>query len=81
MSEDVKPRQFWFNFKIGPNESISQNQIVYMIKNSKHDFHVIELEPTLQLMDEMAEAIINEAHLDSKEEVLKKYRKFKKGLK
>lgn len=53
MSEYVKPRQFWFNFKIGPNESIIQNQIVYMIKNSKHDFHVIELEPTLQLMEEM----------------------------
>jgi hypothetical protein len=96
MSEYVKPRQFWFNFKIGPNESIIQNQIVYMIKNSKHDFHVIELEPTLQLMEEMAKSLeqINKEEINSMRpgggfsmsarisyEALEKYRKFKEGLK
>lgn len=78
MSEDVKPRQFWnydgFVFKC------LEDAEGWDRKNVKIIIPVIELEPTLQLMAEMAEAIINEARPDFKEEVLEKYRKFKESL-
>lgn len=42
MSEQTKPKEFYFDFKIGDNQSVSQDTTVWCIKNGKHDFHTIE---------------------------------------
>ena len=82
MSEDVKPRQFYIveseNYNKPP---YLDSHRAYHCKQAMYEnIHVIELEPTLQLMQEMGEAILNEVRLDAKEEVLEKYRKFLEGI-
>ena len=82
MSEDVKPRQ-WTVKVIHNRVGDSNNYEAYQIAEGpfiKGKVMVIELEPTLQLMQEMGEAILNEVRLDAKEEVLEKYRKFLEGI-
>lgn len=76
MSEDVKPR------KVRLSSDVNNNWIVVLPKSAEGPFPVdlIELDPTLQLMKDMGEAIINEVRLDSKEEILEKYRKFLEGI-
>lgn len=75
MSEDVKPRIFFLQYK-RPFDS----KVVNGFEGKGEGIKAIELEPTLQLMKEMSEAIINEVRLDAKEEVLEKYRKFLEGI-
>lgn len=95
MSEDVKPRQFWI-------DDITQRicapwyhpelgvHTLYWPDNEKV-FHVIELEPTLQLMKEMGEALKNipdDEIIDNRDyfisgnanEALEKYSKFLEGI-
>lgn len=59
MSDD-KPREFYFNFKIGMQESTSQDTVVSLLKMGKQDFHVIEHQAytdALKLIEEMAGAL------------------------
>lgn len=76
MSEDVKPRIFFLQYK-RPFDS----KVVNGFEGKGEGIKAIELEPTLQLMKEMGEAILNEVRLDAKEEVLEKYSKFLEGIK
>ena len=49
----ASPKQFWFNFKIGDNESVSQDQTIWLMKNGKHDFHTIEYSAFTELQKEL----------------------------
>lgn len=91
MSEDVKPRQFCvvkskyqdkFEFgELGNRKWIAASENIYKKKNEYSEtIELVELEPTLQLMKEMGEAIIDEYKFESKDEVLEKYRKFLEGI-
>jgi hypothetical protein len=89
MSEDVKAKQYFIV------ESENYNKPPYLDSHGAYhckqamyeNIHVIELEPTLQLMDEMGAELeyvkLNALTFESSEieQVLEKYRKFKESLK
>lgn len=83
MSDQAKVKQWW----------LTDNGHIAVLKRSEvDDIHVLEAEPTLALMDEMAEALEaltswnyrneNEDEMvNSWRRVLTKYEDFKRGLK
>jgi len=50
-------KEFWFNFRFGDKESVSQEVTVWCMKNGQHDFHAIEREPVMRLLEESLRAL------------------------
>lgn len=83
MSEDVKPRIFFLQYK-RPFDS----KVVNGFEGKGEGIKAIELEPTLQLMKEMGDVLNHYLELRPNHDdgakaflVLEKYRKFLEGIK
>jgi len=94
MSETNKPRQFYIveseNYNKPPY--LDSHRAYHCKQDMYENIHVIELEPTLQLIKEMGEALRNipdDEIIDNRDyfisgnanEALEKYRKFLEGIK
>ena len=78
MSEDVKPEQWKLLF----NKEFAEWRVCQGKPYNDNDFvKVIELEPTMRLMDEMARLLEFYAEYPEIGQVMQEYKKFKDGLK
>lgn len=51
MSEDVKPKQFWVYMG---DHALLASSLPASFNDGTHVYHVIELEPTMRMMDDLA---------------------------
>lgn len=84
MSEDVKPKLYYvykgIAYEINNGRSLLEDVCAPI---DRFNMKTIELEPTMRLMDEMAETMRTASPYEYNDfsEVLEKYKKFKDGLK
>lgn len=92
MSEDVKPRRFEIFYSgLANTFSVRDNFHAYIMARKQENLddeyiRLIELEPTMRLIDELADILETSAKRNISprfyaREVLEKYRKFKEALK